>query len=157
VAAEVFAVLQAEGQLETVTGEVSGTGGFIRLPGFVPTLTTVQQQQVERLLRQFSENPYTPPIHAEAEALVGAEILTLLIEQGRLVKIGDGVLFLRETYDEALTRLVAYVRAHGKITAAQARDVLGTTRKYVLPLLEHMDERRITRRIGDERVLGIQV
>ena len=155
-ATEVFAVLQAEGQLETVTGEVSATGGFIRLPGFVPTLTTVQQQQVERLLRQFRENPYTPPIHAEAEALVGAEILALLIEQGRLVKIGDGVLFLRETYDEALTRLVAYVRAHGKITAAQARDVLGTTRKYILPLLEHMDERRITRRIGDERVLGIQ-
>jgi selenocysteine-specific elongation factor len=40
------------------------------------------------------------------------------------------------------------------MTAAEARDVLGTTRKYILPLLEHMDERRITRRVGDERRLG---
>ena len=40
------------------------------------------------------------------------------------------------------------------MTAAEARDVLGTTRKYILPLLEHMDERRITRRVGDERVAG---
>ena len=38
---------------------------------------------------------------------------------------------------------------------SEARDVLGTIRKYILPLLEHMDERRITRRVGDERVLGI--
>jgi len=40
------------------------------------------------------------------------------------------------------------------MTASQARDLLGTTRKYILPLLEHLDERRITRRIGDERVLA---
>jgi selenocysteine-specific elongation factor len=80
-----------------------------------------------------------------------------LIEQGTLVKVGnaaDVVLFLRESYDEALARLLAYLREHGKMTAAEARDVLGTTRKYILPLLEHMDERRLTRRTGDERVAG---
>jgi selenocysteine-specific elongation factor len=90
--------------------------------------------------------------------MVGGEVLGALIEQGRIVKVGnsaDGVLFLRETYDEALTRILAYVREHGKITVAEARDVLGTTRKYILPLLEHMDERRLTRRIGDERIAGM--
>lgn len=155
-AAEVFTVLQAEGQLETVAGEANITGGFIRLPAFAPTFTVAQQQQVERLLRQFNESPYTPPMRTEAEAIVGTEVLGSLIEQGRLVKLGDSVLFLRETYDEALASILAYLRQYGKITAAQARDVLGTTRKYALPLLEHMDERRMTRRIGDERVLGAQ-
>ncbi len=87
---------------------------------------------------------------------MGSEVLASLIEQGRLVKLGDNVLFLRETYEEALAKLLAYLRVHGKITAAEARDVLETTRKYVLPLLEHMDERRITRRVGDERVLAAQ-
>jgi len=153
-ALEVFAALQAEGQLETAAAEA--TGGFIRLPGFVPTFTVAQQQQVERLLRLFRENAYTPPMRAEAEAIVGTEVLVSLIEQGRLVKLGDSVLFLRETYEEALARLLAYLREHGKITAAEARDVLGTTRKYILPLLEHMDERRLTRRVGDERILGAQ-
>jgi selenocysteine-specific elongation factor len=73
------------------------------------------------------------------------------------VKLGgstDPVLFLRENYEEVVAKLVAYLREHGKMTAAEARDVLGTTRKYILPLLEHMDERRITRRIGDERILA---
>ena len=160
-ATEVFAALHAEGQLAPTinrgaTGEAATTGGFIRLPGFVPTFTAAQQQLVERLMRQFKQSPYTPPVYAEAESIVGPEILGSLIEQGRLVKLGDGVLFLRETHEEAVARLVAHLREHGKMTAAEARDVLGTTRKYVLPLLEHMDEQRITRRRGDERVLAKQ-
>jgi selenocysteine-specific elongation factor len=65
----------------------------------------------------------------------------------------NAVLFLRETYDEALAKILAYLREYGRITVAEARDVLGTTRKYVLPLLEHMDERKMTRRVGDERIL----
>ncbi len=156
-ASEVFQALQDEGLLAEVAGTTGIAGGFIRVPGFVPTFTTEQQQQVERLLRQFREHPYTPPGRSEAEAIVGVEVLAALIEQGRLVKLGnpaDAVLFLRESYEEALAKLVAYLREHGKMTAAEARDVLGTTRKYILPLLEHMDERRITRRIGDERILG---
>jgi len=155
-ATEVFTALHAEGLLEAVTGETGITGGFIRLPGFVPTFTAAQQQLVERLLRKFYQSPYTPPVYAEAESIVGPEILASLIEQGRLVKLSDGVLFLRETHDEAVAKLVAYLKEHGKMTAAEARDVLGTSRKYVLPLLEHMDEQRITRRKGDDRVLAMQ-
>jgi selenocysteine-specific elongation factor len=157
-ASEIFLALQEEGKLAEVTGTTGTTGGYIRLPDFVPTFTTAQQHQVDQLLRKFHENPYTPPGRAEAEAIVGAEVLAALIEQGTLVKLGsaaDAVLFLRESYAEALAKLVAYLREHGEMTAAEARDVLGTTRKYILPLLEHMDERRITRRMGDVRVLGL--
>ena len=142
------------------TGTTATASGFIRLPEFVPTFNAAQQQQVERLLRLFRESPYTPPGRAESEAIVGAEVLVALIEQGRLVKLGssgDIVLFLRESYEEAVARLVWYLREHGKMTAAEARDVLGTTRKYILPLLEHMDERHITRRMGDERILGTSI
>jgi selenocysteine-specific elongation factor len=156
-AAEVFAALQEEGQLAEAAGATNTSGGFIRLPDFVPMFTPAQQQQVERLLRQFRENPFTPPGRAEAEALVGGEVLAALIEQRRLVRVGsatEAVLFLKESYEEAVGKILAYVREHGRITVAEARDVLGTTRKYVLPLLEHMDERKMTRRLGDERFLG---
>jgi len=154
---EVLAALLGE---EVVTEAVSVTGAAgstLRLPNFSPGFTAEQQQQVDRLLHQFHEHPFTPPGRVEAEALVGGEVVGALIEQGTLVKVGnaaDVVLFLRESYDEAVARLLAYLREHGKMTAAEARDVLGTTRKYILPLLEHMDERRLTRRIGDERVAG---
>jgi len=156
-ASEIFLALQEEGQLAEATNATGTPGGFIRLPGFVPAFNAMQQQQVERLLRMFLESPYTPPGRSESEAVVGSEVLASLIEQGRLVKLGsstDSVFFLRESYEEAVAKLVAYLQEHHKMTAAEARDVLGTTRKYILPLLEHMDERRITRRVGDERRLG---
>jgi selenocysteine-specific elongation factor len=105
----------------------------------------------------FREAPFTPPGRTEAEAVVGSEVLASLIEQGHLVKLGNAnetVLFLRESYEEAIAKLIAFLQEHQKMTAAEARDVLGTTRKYILPLLEHMDERHITRRVGDERILG---
>jgi selenocysteine-specific elongation factor len=164
---EVFAELQSEGRLTTAVagGEAGGgiryaqegslrTGGLLRLPDFTPRFTPAQQQQVARLLQRFHASPYTPPGRGEVEEMVGVEVLNALIEQGQLLKVGEGILFLRETYDEAVKRLVAYVRMHGKMTVAEARDILGATRKYILPLLEHMDALRITKRSGDERVLG---
>jgi selenocysteine-specific elongation factor len=156
-AAEVLAALQEEGQVAEALGATGSASGYIRLPDFRPTFTPTQQQQIEQLLVQFREHPFLPPGRSEAEAQIGSEALLALIEQGMLVKVGsatDAVLFLRESYDDALAKLLAYVREYGTMTAAEARDVLGTTRKYILPLLEHMDERRLTRRVGDERVPG---
>jgi len=151
-AAEVFAQLQMEGVLEVVAN--TGSSGLVCLPGFTPRFTAIQQRQVEQVLRAFTENPYTPPGRSEGEELASAEIITALIEQGRLVKLSDGILFLQETYDQALTLLVDYLHEHTTLTVAEARDILGTTRKYILPLLEHMDTLHITRRAGDVRVLG---
>jgi selenocysteine-specific elongation factor len=156
-AAEIFVALQSDGVIVDAATASTSSSGVIRLPDFTPGFTPVQQQQVIQLLRQFRDNPFTPPGRSEAEALVGAEVLAALIEQGQLVKLGDGILFLRETYDEALATIVHYLREHGKITAAEARDLLGATRKYILPLLEHMDTLKVTRRIGDERVLGTSI
>jgi selenocysteine-specific elongation factor len=159
-AGDVFLALQEEAVLAEAPVAVRAlgvAGGLIRLPDFAPTFTVAQQQQVERLLQTFRAGPYTPPGRAEIEMEVGGEVLSALLEQGTLVRLGSAaepVFFLRESYDEAVSRLVSYLHEHGTITAAQARDLLGTTRKYVLPLLEHLDERRITRRRGDERVLG---
>lgn len=160
IAVEVFTTLHTEGRLEPVTESEAGgqpassVAGLIRLPGFTSHFTSAQHQQVERLLLLFRENPYAAPTHVEAEQMVGVEVLNALVEQGRLVKMGDGILFLQEAYREARAQLHTYLQEHGKMTVAEARDVLGATRKYVLPLLEHMDALRITQRRGDERVPG---
>jgi selenocysteine-specific elongation factor len=49
--------------------------------------------------------------------------------------------------------MVAHIKEHGKITVADGRDLFGNSRKYILPLLEYLDQQHITRRVGDERVL----
>ena len=154
-AGEIFAAMQAEGVVSEAV--ITTTGSFIRLSNFEPRFNSAQQQKVAQLLQRFRENPYTPPGRADVEAMVGTEVLGALLEQGQIVKIGDAVLFLRETYDEAIATLIQYLREHGKMTVAEARDVLGATRKYILPLLEHMDALKLTRRMGDERVPGTMV
>lgn len=159
--ADIFAALQTEGYLEAVeqpnsdmSSELSSrSSGLIRLPGFIPDFNPLQQKQVARLIQRFQEQPSMPPSRSEAEEIADVEVVNALIEQGRLVKLGDSVLFLREFYEESINKLVEYMRAHQKLTVSEARDVLGTSRKYVLPLLERMDVLRITRRLGDERTL----
>jgi selenocysteine-specific elongation factor len=63
------------------------------------------------------------------------------------------VLFLRETHEAMIGRVVDFIKQHGSMTVAQVRDEFNTSRKYALALMEHLDEQKITRRVGDERVL----
>jgi selenocysteine-specific elongation factor len=108
---------------------------------------------VRKLLAAFRENPYTTPSVADSEALVGGEVLNALIQQGKLVQVSEDVLLLRETYEEMVKRVIEHIKEKGVITVAQVRDMFATSRKYALALMEHLDERKVTKRIGDERVL----
>ena len=66
----------------------------------------------------------------------------------------DGtVVFSAGAYRRMVESVTQYIGENGKITVAEARTLLNSSRKYVLPLLEYLDQKRITRRRGDERVL----
>ncbi|HLG78897.1 MAG TPA: selenocysteine-specific translation elongation factor [Ktedonobacteraceae bacterium] len=156
-AADIFARLQAEGLLDTASESVAETtirSGLVRAAHFSPQFTAKQQKQVTQVLDLFLANLYMPPSRAEIEAIAGPEVVNALLEQGQLMKLADGTLFLPSAYNEAVERLVAYMSEHGSMTVAEARDILGTTRKYIVPLLEHMDAQRLTRRSGDVRMPG---
>ena len=127
--------------------------GTLRLPEHRVQFSVDQEDQVRKLLAAFRENPYTTPSVADSEALVGGEVLNALIQQGKLVQVSEDVLLLRETYEEMVKRVVEHIKERGAITVAQVRDMFATSRKYALALMEHLDERKVTKRIGDERVL----
>jgi selenocysteine-specific elongation factor len=128
-------------------------GSAVRLPRHRITLSTDQQRVVDRLLSEFAQNPYATPSVAECEAAVGPEVLAALVEEGRLVRVSDSVLFLSDTYEEMVARVGAHIQAEGSITVAQVRDLFQASRKYALALMEFLDEQRITKRVGDTRVL----
>ena len=134
----------------------SGRGAFVCVPGHIPSLTAEQQQAVHVMLARFHQEPFAPPTRPEVEEALGSEVAAWLIEQGALVRLNDVVLLERDAYVESLQRVVAYLRSHETLTVADARDLLGTTRKYMLALFEHTDERRYTVRRGDDRTLGPQ-
>jgi len=70
-----------------------------------------------------------------------------------VVKVAEGVVFSTKAYDEMVEKVTNHLKANGKVTLAEVRDMLQTSRKYAQALLEHLDGKKVTRRVGDERVL----
>jgi len=128
-------------------------GGGYRLKTHQPRLTSQQQAAMHRLLAVFRERPYTPPTFTEAVNMAGQEVVETLLEQGELIRVSDDILFLRETYETMRSRIVALLQERGSVTVSEVRDLFGSSRKYVVPLLEYLDAQHLTRRVGDRRVL----
>lgn len=108
-----------------------------------------------KLLELVARQPFAPPSLAEAmrEAGAGPEMVRALIEKRELVRLSDDVVFTRDAYDRAVALVREVVASEGSVTVARLRDRMGASRRPVLALLEHLDSARITRRVGDERVL----
>jgi selenocysteine-specific elongation factor len=81
-------------------------------------------------------------------------MLEALRREGRIVRLTEGLYVDREVCDRIACEVVAAIQREGEITVAAVRDRYGTSRKYALAILEHLDDERITRRVGDRRVLG---
>jgi selenocysteine-specific elongation factor len=127
--------------------------GAVRLPDHTIRFSADQQQAVDRLLGEFRRAPHTTPSYKEAAAAAGEDVLQALIETGQLVRINPEVLLLPETYTQLVAWVRNYISQHGSVNVGQLRDAFQTSRKYALALLEHLDDQRITKRVGDERVL----
>jgi selenocysteine-specific elongation factor len=129
---------------------------LLRRPGWSPRLSTSQQKQVEEVMQLFANSGFTPPATSEVESRLPPDILTYLLQTGKLLRVGDNVLFAADVYHSMEQRVIAHLQSHENISAAEVRDLLGTSRKYALALLEDLDSRRITKRLGDVRVLRVR-
>ncbi|HRC77649.1 MAG TPA: SelB C-terminal domain-containing protein, partial [Kouleothrix sp.] len=121
---------------------------IVRLHEYVPALAPEQERAVTRLIAAFRAAPYSPPALDLEPELAG-----WLAEQGHVVRVAPEIAFLPETYAEMVNWVRESIRARGSVTVAQFRDHFGSSRKYALALLEHLDERKVTRRAGEARVL----
>ena len=131
-------------------GVVAEDATTYRLPGHQPSYSAAQQVHVEALRRAFAVSPYSPP--SPAELGLEPEVVASLVDSGELVKLSDTVYYSREAYDEMVSGILQAIDERGEINVAAMRDIFGTSRKYAIPLLEHLDDRKVTRRVGDSRV-----
>ena len=136
--------------------------GYYANIGFEPKLSPEQVAFFETHVPADSAQSLVPapfdPLVAELRrsritGLSGA--LDTLTATGRLVRVGDHV-YRGEQLAEIRTRLVRTLRTEHRMTAARFRDVVGTSRKYVVPLLEFFDATGVTVRDGDQRALRQQ-
>ena len=140
--------LVAEGKTVDVEGEVA-------LTSHNRGLSAEQQEVVSGFLAELEAQPFSPPPLGELARRhkLTPALLQYLVKQGQVVRLNDDTVFARAAYDDAVSRLRHHLEANRSITVAAARDVLGSSRRYVLPLLEWLDAQKITRRVGDDRIL----
>ena len=124
-------------------------GGHLRLPSHRVHLTPVQQAKVDAFIKSLAANPYAPP----SDLIPEPDLLNMLIEQGRVVKVSDNVVFAASVYGEMVDKIAARIKDKDKISLGELRDMFGTSRKYAQALLEYLDREKVTRRVGDDRVL----
>ncbi len=101
----------------------------------------------------------TPPAAAELPAAAGASaedvaaVLKLLAAEGAAVRVGPDLWYDAAALAGLRERLVAWLRQHREISTAEFKELVGATRKFVIPLAEHFDRERVTLRVGEKRVL----
>ncbi len=136
--------------------------GALRLFDFQVALNALQEEAAAALLEALEREPMAPPSLSDLrkhldEGEINGEVddfLNVLAAQGRIVQVGDDLIYSRRAYAQAVALVRELLAGEERVTVAQVRDAFGTSRKYVLPLLERMDKDNVTRRIGDERTLA---
>jgi selenocysteine-specific elongation factor len=104
-----------------------------------------------KLLDALVASPLAPP--APADIGVSLSIVRALARAGAVIEL-DGVVFASSALDDARDRIACVVVERGAVTIADLRDLLGTSRKYILPIINRMDAEGVTRRRGDLRIPG---
>ena len=107
------------------------------------------------LLELLGAEPFAPPSLAEAMRTAGVtpEIVRALAQRGDLERLSDDIAFTRDAYERAVAAVKELIASTGSVSVAQLRDRLGASRRPMLALLEHLDSVKLTRRVGDARVL----
>ena len=123
--------------------------GFLSLPEFNPTLQNEALEEATRYLEALNLAPFSPP----TELAINTEIQSLLLSEGKIIKIAEGLFFHTDAYIKMKDQISNYLSQHETITVAEARTLFDSSRKYILPVLEYFDDHKFTRRDGDVRRL----
>jgi len=128
--------------------------GWLAAPGHEVALET-DAGPASALLEALGRQPFAPPSLPEAMQQTGAtaEIVRALAHRGDIVRVSDDIAFTKDAYESAVSLVREIVASSGSVTVAQVRDRMGASRRPVVALLEYLDAQRITRRVGDTRLL----
>ena len=128
---------------------------------FKPKLSANLRKLKDKLVAAYRDARFQPPEPAAFAPQAGGnaanlrDLFDVCVFEGYLVRITDDI-YLHADADADMRRLVTERLSHGGagLTVAEIRDLLGTTRKYAVPLCEYLDRIGLTRREGDLRFLA---
>jgi selenocysteine-specific elongation factor len=137
-------------------GEIETLGPLVRRKGWVPSPSTRDVAVTEQVAHDICASQREPPSVSELVSRYGSSVpalLRLLERQGRIVQVETDRYYDRSVLEEMIVRLKGALVPGKTYVPAQLRDILGFSRKYLIPFLEFCDRSGLTERRGDGRVL----
>ncbi|MFT7667851.1 MAG: selenocysteine-specific elongation factor [Planctomycetota bacterium] len=134
-------------------------GGKVRLAGRKVALDESKRELIQKIEAHLEEAAFQPPAEAELATTLGTaekelnSVLEMLVDAGRLVPLKNGLFLTAATAEQARTAVVSNCEKNGQLVIPELRDVLSTSRKFLIPILERMDLEGVTLRQGGNRVL----
>jgi len=130
-------------------------GSYVKRFDYKVQLSKKENEIKEKIINEFKERKFMPP-NSEAIIKIGSkreEVFNYLVDIGKLIHIKEDLFFISSAVDEAENILIKYLKENKSITLAQFRDLLASSRRYTLALLEYFDQKNITIRKGEKRFL----
>jgi selenocysteine-specific elongation factor len=146
-------------RMATAKRLIAGEQG-VALPTFEPKLTQAERRALATIGKALRDGGFSPPEFGDLVAATGqktatvSDLLGLLVEEGQAVAVSRELYLDSEVGGELVQRVRTSLLERGAMTMAELRDVLGTTRKYAVPIGEYLDRIGLTTRQGDTRRLA---
>lgn len=118
-------------------------------------LELLEAQIVTELLRYGFTPPSIKDLALEMKQPEGRlrDVLGRLVFEGRIVKIKGDLYFHNDVIEDLKKKVRSYLSEKKEMTPSEFKSVLDLSRKYMIPLLEYLDEIKVTIRTGDKRIL----
>jgi selenocysteine-specific elongation factor len=140
-------------------GQAAERTGRLALASHRPAVADEDQRAIEKVERLFLDQAFSPPSPDEVAAAAGlpasraAKAVRLLTEERKLVAVAPGLLFHAEAIARARQILTDFIHKEGQMESVKFKYLLGTSRKFAIPLLDHFDRIGVTRASGHTRFL----
>lgn len=139
-------------------GIITASGSTVAAAGFSAQYSDTHSDMRNNMIKAYQaagfEAPSTDEIMTQFKDKKQAkQVLSDLFKEGLLVKLNPGAYLYKDHYEKAMALLRNHYKTHDTLSLAEFRDLLGTSRKYVLLILDYLDQQKITKLQGDVRIL----
>ncbi len=140
-------------------GRLRGVRDLVATAGHSIQMSPDESEARDFLVDQYRESGYRPKslteaaTHANRDVRLLERVQRVLLKDGTLVQIGDGMVFHRDVLEELKETIRGYKSKRPSIDVSFFKEMAGVTRKHAIPLLEWLDRERVTQRAGKERVI----
>ena len=142
------------------SGEIKRLGRFICAAAFAPKLAPADEKLLGALIEEIRKAKFQPPSVANAMATAPLDkkrrerLATLAVAMGELIQIDTKILLHADAERQLRKEVAEEIHREGGVSVARIRELLDSSRKFVVPFVEYLDRVGFTKRVGDQRVLA---